>query len=97
MRVVVGPGLPAGGHPGGVRLGVEGARGGIGLVRRNRDSGVAVTLEERTPRLIGLVPVARGSGVVSGVRVVAEDLRRHQEEEHVVERVESFSTDQNGA
>ena len=45
-------------------LGIEGAGGRVGLVGVDGHSRVAVGLEERTPGLIGLVPVARGRGIV---------------------------------
>jgi len=145
VRVVVGPRGPVNRHPGGVRLGVEGAchehpryeaalsrswswlfslqlstsvgakyaptpvftmracdaiickpaplkqtnlgagiwegggctRGGVRLVRVHSLRGVAVTLEERAPRLVGLVPVARRLSVVHGIRVVAHHREAH--------------------
>eukprot|EP00961_Rhodomonas_salina_P106277 1431342-Rhodomonas_salina.4 len=64
MDVVVRPRVPVSRHPGGVRLGVGGARRRVRLVRVHRHGGVAVGLEERAPRLVGLVPVARRLGVV---------------------------------
>jgi hypothetical protein len=64
VDVVVGPGGPVNGHPGGVGLGVEGAGGGVRLVRVDGDSGVALGLEVRAPGLVSLVPVAAHGGVV---------------------------------
>ena len=65
MHVVVGPAGPVNGDPGGVSLGVEGARGSIGLVGVDGNSRVSIGLEESAPGLVGLVPVARCLGVVS--------------------------------
>ena len=64
VDVVVGPGGPVNGNPGGVGLGVEGAGGGVGLIGVDGHGGVAVGLEVGAPGLVGLVPVAGGLGVV---------------------------------
>ena len=64
MDVVVGPGVPVNGNPGGVGLGVEGAGGGVRLIGVDGHGGVAVGLEVGAPGLVGLVPVAGGLGVV---------------------------------
>jgi len=64
VDVVVGPGGPVNGNPGGVGLGVEGARGGVRLVGVDGDRGVALGLEVRAPGLVGLVPVATHGGVI---------------------------------
>jgi hypothetical protein len=64
VDVVVGPGGPVNGHPGGVGLGVEGARGGVGLVRVDGHCGVPLSLEVGAPGLVGLVPVAAHGGVI---------------------------------
>jgi len=64
VDVVVGPRRPVGGHPGGVRLGVEGTGRGVRLVGVNGHRGVALGLEVRAPWLVSLVPVAAHGGVV---------------------------------
>ena len=64
VDVVVGPGGPVNGNPGGVGLGVEGAGGGVRLIGVDGHGGVAVGLEVGAPGLVGLVPVAGGLGVV---------------------------------
>jgi hypothetical protein len=64
VDVVVGPGVPVNGNPGGVSLGVEGAGGGVRLIGVDGHGGVAVGLEVGAPGLVGLVPVAGGLGVV---------------------------------
>jgi hypothetical protein len=66
VHVVVGPRRPVSGNPGGVGLGVEGARGGIRLVGVDGHSGVALASEVGAPGLVGLVPVATLSGVIPG-------------------------------
>ena len=64
VDVVVGPGGPVNGNPGGVGLGVEGAGGGVRLIGVDGDGRVALRLEVGTPGLVGLVPVAAHGGVV---------------------------------
>ena len=71
VHVVVRPRVPVNGHPGCVGLGVEGAGGGVGLVGGDSHGGVAVSLEVRAPGLVGLVPVAGGSGVVPAMNSVS--------------------------
>ena len=65
VDVVVRPGAPVDRGPGGGRLRVEGARRGIVLVRVDGHSRVALGLEVRAPRLVGLEPVATELGVVA--------------------------------
>ena len=64
VDVVVGPGGPVNGNPGGVGLGVEGAGGGVRLIGVDGDGRVALRLEVGAPGLVGLVPVAAHGGVV---------------------------------
>ena len=65
MDVVVRPGAPVNRGPGGGRLRVEGARRGIVLVRVDGHSRVALGLEVRAPRLVGLEPVATELGIIA--------------------------------
>ena len=64
VDVVVGPGGPVNGNPGSVGLGVEGARGRVGLVGVDGDGWVALSLKVGTPRLVSLVPVSSHGGVI---------------------------------
>eukprot|EP00285_Hemiselmis_virescens_P002237 CAMPEP_0173415958 /NCGR_PEP_ID=MMETSP1356-20130122/85129_1 /TAXON_ID=77927 ORGANISM="Hemiselmis virescens, Strain PCC157" /NCGR_SAMPLE_ID=MMETSP1356 /ASSEMBLY_ACC=CAM_ASM_000847 /LENGTH=146 /DNA_ID=CAMNT_0014378247 /DNA_START=271 /DNA_END=712 /DNA_ORIENTATION=+ len=80
VDVVVGPRGPVDGHPRGVRLGVERARGGVRLVGVDGHRGVALTLEVRAPGLVSLVPVAAHAGVIHGVGVVAATVGRRVDE-----------------
>ncbi len=63
MDVVVRPGAPVSGDPGGLGLRVERSRGRIVLIRVDGNSGVAISLEVSAPRLVSLVPVASGLGI----------------------------------
>ena len=65
VDVVVRPGAPVNRGPGGGRLRVEGAGRGIVLVRVDGHRRVALGLEVRAPRLVGLEPVATELGVVA--------------------------------
>ncbi len=84
MDVVVRPGAPVSGDPGGLSLRVEGSRGGIVLVRVDGNSRVAVSLQESSPRLISLVPVASGLGIepVSAAMKTSSDIQSLNELGH---------------
>ena len=64
VHVVVRPRRVVDRGPGGLSLRVEWARGGIIFERMDGNSRVALSLQVRAPRLVGLEPVATSRGVV---------------------------------